>query len=130
MTLANGAHVPLDIARLTLIVDEACAGLDGVDAGADPRRDAAQPVRRRAEDELALASILAARTLIEKDPDYTYVTARLLLDTLRREVLSSSGAPTSASQADMATRYADYFPPFIKTGIEAELLDPSWRAST
>ena len=34
------------------------------------------------------------------------------------------GSPTSASQADMAVRYAEYFPAFIKTGIEAELLDP------
>ena len=32
VTLADGTSVPLDAARLALIVDEACAGLDGVDA--------------------------------------------------------------------------------------------------
>ena len=63
--------------------------------------------------------MLAARALIEKDPAYSYVTARLLLDTIRLEVLGEE-----ASQADMETRYAAYFPQFIERGIEAELLDP------
>src|SRR5439155_1218506 len=54
-----------------------------------------------------------------------YVSARLLLDKLRTEVLSFVlGAPTSASQADMTVRYGEYFPAYIKTGIKAELLDP------
>jgi ribonucleoside-diphosphate reductase alpha chain len=68
---------------------------------------------------------MAARTLVEQEPNYTYVSARLLLDKLRTEVLSCvHGAPTSASQADMATRYSEYFPTYIRTGIKAELLDP------
>src|SRR3954452_12981592 len=29
VTLASGVKIPLDIARLTLIIEEACAGLDG-----------------------------------------------------------------------------------------------------
>jgi hypothetical protein len=71
---------------------------------------------------------MAARTLVEQEPDYAYVSARLLLDKLRTEVLSFVlGAPTSASQADMAVRYGEYFPAYIKTGIKAELLDPIWR---
>ena len=48
-----------------------------------------------------------------------------LLDKLRTEVLSFVlGTPTRASQADMAVRYAEYFPAYVKTGIKAELLDP------
>src|SRR5205814_6613801 len=50
---------------------------------------------------------------------YSYVTARLLLNTIRLEVLGEE-----ASQADMETRYAAYFPQFIARGIAAELLDP------
>jgi ribonucleoside-diphosphate reductase alpha chain len=69
-------------------------------------------------DEVYKASILAARTLIEKDPAYTYATARLLLHTIRREVLGGE-----VTQAEMAQRYADYFPQFIKKGIDNELLD-------
>ncbi len=65
------------------------------------------------------SAILAARALIEKDPAYGYVTARLLLNTIRLEVLGEE-----ASQQEMATRYAEYFPEFVRRGIEAELLDP------
>jgi len=125
VTLPNGSKVPLDSARLALIINEACAGLDGVDAApviAETQRNIYDGI---SQDELALASVMAARTLVEQEPNYAYVSARLLLDKLRTEVLSHvQGAPTSASQADMATRYRDYFPAYIKTGIKAELLDP------
>jgi ribonucleoside-diphosphate reductase alpha chain len=70
-------------------------------------------------DEVHKASILAARTLIEKDPAYTRATARLLLHTIRREILGEE-----VTQAQMAERYAEYFPQFIKQGVQAELLDP------
>jgi light-regulated signal transduction histidine kinase (bacteriophytochrome) len=60
---------------------------------------------------------MAARALIEKDPAYSYVTARLLLHGIRLEVLGEE-----AGQAEMATRYASYFPQAIARGIAAELL--------
>jgi ribonucleoside-diphosphate reductase alpha chain len=124
VTLADGAQVPLDGARLALIVQEACAGLDGVDPApvlTEAHRNLYDGI---SQDELALAGIMAARTLVEQEPNYTYVSARLLLDKLRTEVLSFvHGVPTNASQADMTTQYADYFPAYVKTGIKAELLD-------
>jgi hypothetical protein len=70
-------------------------------------------------DEVRKSAILAARSLIENDPAYGYVTARLLLHTIRAEVLGEE-----TSQGAMATAYAEYFPRYIKLGIEAELLDP------
>ncbi|MBR1143275.1 ribonucleoside-diphosphate reductase subunit alpha [Bradyrhizobium sp. AUGA SZCCT0431] len=125
VTLANGTKVPLDTARLALIVGEACAGVDGVDAApviAETQRNIYDGI---SQGELALASVMAARTLVEQEPNYAYVSARLLLDKLRTEVLSYvQGVPTNASQADMAGRYGEYFPAYIKTGIKAELLDP------
>src|SRR5213078_90420 len=57
--------------------------------------------------------------LIEKDPAYSYVTARLLLNIIRLEVLGEE-----ASQGEMQTRYAAYFPQCVARGIAAELLDP------
>ncbi|KRQ17118.1 ribonucleoside-diphosphate reductase subunit alpha [Bradyrhizobium manausense] len=125
VTLADGSRVGLDTKRLALIIGEACAGLDGVSAApvlAETTRNLYDGI---SQDELALASIMAARTLVEQEPNYAYVSARLLLDKLRGEVLSHvHGIPTSASQADMATRYAEYFPAYVKVGIAAELLDP------
>jgi ribonucleoside-diphosphate reductase alpha chain len=69
-------------------------------------------------DEVYKSSILSARALIETDPAYSLVTARLLLHTIRREVLADE-----VDQAGMTTRYAEYFPRFIKRGVEAGLLD-------
>jgi ribonucleoside-diphosphate reductase alpha chain len=122
---ADGTLVALDDARLTRIVEDACAGLSDVAAGpvlAEARRNLYDGIM---PDELALAPIMAARTLIEKEPNYAYVSARLLLDKLRAEALSFvHGRPEQATQAEMAERYTEYFSTYIATGIKAELLDP------
>jgi ribonucleoside-diphosphate reductase alpha chain len=123
--LDNGTLVALDDQRLTRLVEEACDGLQGVSAApilAETRRNLYDGI---ALDELSLAPILAARTLVEQEPDYAFVSARLLMDRLRREALSFvAGCPEQATQADMAERYALYFPEFLRVGIEAELIDP------
>src|SRR6201999_4640477 len=115
VALADGSRVRLDHKRLELIINEACAGLDGVSAApvlAETTRNLYDGI---SQDELALASIMAARTLVEQEPNYAYVSARLLLDKLRSEVLSFvHGIPTTATQADMATRYGEYFPAYVK----------------
>ncbi|MBN8945454.1 MAG: ribonucleoside-diphosphate reductase subunit alpha [Rhizobiales bacterium] len=125
MINALGERVPLDTARLTRIVAEAAFGLEGVVAEtviAEAHRNLYDGISL---DELALAPILAARTLIETEPNYTFVSARLLLDKLRREALSFvAGRPDQATQAEMATRYGDYFTGYVATGIKHELLDP------
>ena len=62
-------------------------------------------------DELALAPILAARTLIETEPNYAKASARLLLDKLRREALTFvAGRPEQATQAEMASALCRIFP--------------------
>ncbi len=69
-------------------------------------------------EEVRKCVVLAARTLIEKDPAYSFVTARLLLDSIRHEALGEE-----ATQHDMATKYAEYFPRFVKHGIKIGLLN-------
>ncbi|WP_024587805.1 ribonucleoside-diphosphate reductase subunit alpha [Aliihoeflea sp. 2WW] len=122
---ADGSLAPLDEARLTALVNEACAGLDAVSPEpilTETRRNLYDGITL---DELSLAPILAARALVETDPDYSYVSARLLLDRLRREALSFvAGRPDAATQGEMAERYAQYFPGFITAGIDAGLVDP------
>ena len=118
----RGRRVPLDIAALQALVESACAGL-GADVTAAPilaetRRNLYDGVPI---DEVYKAAILAARTLLEREPAYTRATARLLMHTIRREILGPDLAEAGA--ADMAAAYADYFPRFVRTGIEAELLD-------
>jgi ribonucleoside-diphosphate reductase alpha chain len=115
----NGERRPVDLAGLTGLIESACADLgDGV-ASEPILQDTLKNIYDGVPmDEVRKSAILSARALIEKDPAYSYVTARLLLNTIRLEVLGEE-----ASQADMAARYPDYFPQFIKRGIAAELLD-------
>ncbi|MCO5073795.1 MAG: ATP cone domain-containing protein, partial [Rhizobiaceae bacterium] len=121
----DGSLVPLDDARFSRIIEEACANLDAVSPQpilAEARRNLYDGITL---DELSLAPILAARTLVEQEPNYAFVSARLLLDRLRREALSFvSGRSEQATQTEMAERYASYFPDFIRTGINADLIDP------
>jgi ribonucleoside-diphosphate reductase alpha chain len=111
--------VPLDTAKLADLIRSACAGL-GAGVQADPI--IAETARNLYDgvpiDEVYKASILASRTLIEQDPDYTFVTARLLLHTIAREVLGRE-----VTQAELAASYADYFPQFIRKGVANDLLD-------
>jgi ribonucleoside-diphosphate reductase alpha chain len=116
----NGQRRPLDLAALDRLLAAACAGLE---PGATPAAIRECTLRDLYDgvpiEEVRKCSILAARALIEKDPAYSYATARLLLHTVRLEVLGEE-----VSQAEMASRYATYFPEFIARGIKAELLDP------
>jgi ribonucleoside-diphosphate reductase alpha chain len=115
----GGKKVELDLRNLQALIEASCANL-GADIKPDPI--VAETMRNLYDgvpiDEVYKASILAARTLIEKDPDYTYATARLLMHTIRREVLGEEVA-----QEEMVTRYAEYFPQFIAKGVQNELLD-------
>jgi ribonucleoside-diphosphate reductase alpha chain len=115
----NGVTRPLDVPLLSALVTSACEGL-GREVNA---RAVMEGMQRDLYDgvpmeEVRKSLILAARALIEQDPSYTYVTARLLLHTLRMETLG-----VEATQPDMNTLYADYLPVFVKKGIAAELLD-------
>ncbi|WP_406564782.1 ribonucleoside-diphosphate reductase subunit alpha [Hylemonella gracilis] len=116
----NGQRVALDLNRLQRLIESACANLSA-DVKADPI--VAETLRNLYDgvplEEVYKAAILAARTLIEKDPDYTYATARLLFHTIAKEVLGRDVQPSEMKQA-----YADYFPGFIKKGVDAELLNP------
>ncbi|MCE5182202.1 MAG: ribonucleoside-diphosphate reductase subunit alpha [Betaproteobacteria bacterium] len=115
----NGQSRPLDMARLHGLVSSACEGLG---KSVDPQPIIEHALKNLYDgvpiEEVGKSVILSARTLIEKEPAYSFVTARLLLDTIRTEVLGKA-----ATQADMATRYAEYFPDYIQKGVAAERLD-------
>ncbi|MBK9608139.1 MAG: ribonucleoside-diphosphate reductase subunit alpha [Betaproteobacteria bacterium] len=117
--IENGAARPLDLARLTGLVHESCAGL-GQDV--EPAKILQATLKDLYDGvpmgEVRKAVVLAARTLIEKDPAYSLVTGRLLLDAMRHEALGEE-----ATQAEMGTRYAEYFPQCVKHGIKIGLLN-------
>ncbi|PVE05792.1 ribonucleoside-diphosphate reductase subunit alpha [Limnohabitans sp. Rim28] len=115
----RGQRVVLDLGYLKSLMVNACAGL-GKDVSPEPI--VAETMRNLYDgvpmEEVYKASILASRTLIEKDPDYTYVTARLLMHTIAKEILGKE-----VPQSEMAEAYINYFPQFVKKGVENDLLD-------
>eukprot|EP01041_Mallomonas_annulata_P008332 gene8332-17151_t len=115
----NGKLIPLDINLLNSMVAEACQDLG---AEVNPDIVVEQAIRDLYDgipfDEVRKALILSARSLIETEPAYNYVTARLQLDLILTEVLGES-----VRQTEMKSRYVEHFPRYIKMGVEAGLLD-------
>ena len=122
--LPDGRTEALDEQRMLRQITEACRDLDGV----SPEAVMAE-VRRNVYDgiqlhELGLSQTMAARALVEQEPNYAYVSARLLLNNLRLEAIGfvfPALAITSQSQSELP--YADYFPGYIRKAIELGFLD-------
>jgi ribonucleoside-diphosphate reductase alpha chain len=117
--LVDGNAQPLSEAWLRDIIAAACTDLgEAVSVDAVMQDTVKNLYDGVPLEEVFKSAILAARALIEKDPAYAKVSARLLLHTIRKEMLQSE-----VSQAEMERRYPDYFPRFIKKGIEIGLLN-------
>jgi ribonucleoside-diphosphate reductase alpha chain len=117
--LEEGQLRPLDIEQVRGLIAAACIGLEKhVDAEAILAETVKNLYDGVPMEELHKSVILAARAHMEKDPAYSRVTARLLMHTIRKEVFGQEVA-----QGDAGQHYIDYFPKFIKKGIEADLLD-------
>jgi ribonucleoside-diphosphate reductase alpha chain len=114
----NGVKKPLDLERLTNLVKSSCEGLTDVDPDRVLKATLKDLYEGVAVEEVRKGLVLSARALIEKDPAYSYLTARLLLDSLRFEALAEE-----ATQADMAAKYPEYFPRFVKHGVKIGLLN-------
>jgi ribonucleoside-diphosphate reductase alpha chain len=115
----NGALRPLDVSALEELIHGACVGLgEAVDAGQLLKYTLKDLYDGVPIEEVRKCTIMSARSLLEQDPAYSFVAARLLLNNICCEVLDRT-----VTQAEMSTAYAEYFPLFIRKGIEAELLD-------
>lgn len=119
--LDNGVRRPLDMQQVRDLINAACVGLEKhVDADAILAETVKNLYDGVPVEELHKSAILAARALMEKDPAYSQVTARILLHTIRKEVFGQE-----VPQAKAAAHYIEYFPKYIAKGIESELLDPA-----
>ncbi|MBF0256196.1 MAG: ribonucleoside-diphosphate reductase subunit alpha [Gammaproteobacteria bacterium] len=123
VTLADGSKRPLDINRLRTLVDESCRGLDEVDAEAIRQHCLRNLYDGVSEIDVAQSLVMSARTLIDQEPNYSQVAARLLLDQLRREALGFLRLDIVSNQAEMGLRYGDYFKAYLHKAIDLELLD-------
>nr|WP_163501853.1 ribonucleoside-diphosphate reductase subunit alpha [Halomonas socia] len=123
VTALDGSRRPLDLGRVETLVFDACEGLTNV----DPNKIVEDSLKNLYDgvtvDGVSQALMMTARTLVEKDPNYTYVTARLLQDNLRREALSFLGVAEEATYQEMAELYKPAFKAYIERGIGFEQLD-------
>jgi ribonucleoside-diphosphate reductase alpha chain len=117
ITRGDGTRGPLDEGHWRARIVRACDGLADVSVDrvfAEARRNIYDGIP---EHELQVATIMAARALIDVDPNYTYVAARLLLD-----VLAGEATGFVLDQAAVDVDYARYFPAFVAKGVDLELL--------
>ncbi len=124
----DGRKGPLDVARIRTLVREACTSLDAVDADRIIDEALSNMYDGISQKDVSTSLLITARTLVEEEPNYTYVSARLLLDELRTEALQflnvASGEHFRATQSEMVELYPAALTAFIGRGIELELLDP------
>ncbi len=123
VTNKNGDSQPLDLKRLNEVVAEAC--LEIQDVSTEPVISELQKniYDGVSVDDLATALIMSSRVLIEEEPNYTYVSARLLMDSLRREALSFVlEKDVEATSKQMTEFYKDYFKLYIKKACSLNLL--------
>lgn len=114
VTSLDGTVKPLNIDAMRMQVERACAGLANVSPDIiieDTKRNLFDKVPER---EINKALVMSARVLIEKEPNFTYVAARLLLNDLRTEAYNFLGIDNGAQ----------YFETYLNEGIKLELLDP------
>ncbi|KTD41106.1 ribonucleoside-diphosphate reductase subunit alpha [Legionella parisiensis] len=123
ITMPDGELKPLDTDRMNTIVNEACRNLEHVQA--EPViKDAMRNLYNQAKfGDVHKALIMAARTLVEKEPNYTYVSARLLLDSLRMEALNKLEIQADATFDEMSQLYPAYFKVYVAHGIKQGILD-------
>ena len=112
------------LARINKVAIEACKGLEGTDPDQIVTEAQRNLYEGAPEEEIKQAMILASRALVEKEPNYTFATARILLDSLRYEALDFLDLNKNALQEDMKEIYPRALTSFIEKGIELKLLNP------
>ena len=117
ITDANGQLQPLDLSALTATIETASAGLEGIDVQAIVDETVKNLYNGVKESDIATTMMMATRTRIEQEPNYTYVTARLLCNELVGTGLEFLGLATDTLESDALE-------PFLKKGIELDLLSP------
>ncbi len=118
----DGTKEPLDVGRLKTVIAEACDGLTDVDGETVLRETLKNLYDGVTQHDVNTALIMSARTLVEKEPNYTYVTARLLLDDIRAKALTRLEVAEKATQLEMESLYPSALKAFLELAVESELV--------
>ena len=127
VTKKDGTKVPLDINRLASVVNHACEDLEDVSADSILTESIKNLYDGVSISDMKSALVMSARTKVEIEPNYSFVTARILLDELRSEALTFLGVAEESSHPEMKENYPKAFKAYIDKGIELEMLDPNLK---
>lgn len=117
VTDANGQLQPLDLSALQATVAKAAEGLEGIDVQAIVDETVKNLYNGVKETDIATTMMMATRTRIEQEPNYTYVTARLLCHELVGTGLAFLGLSTDTPENEALEA-------FLKKGVELDLISP------
>ena len=109
------------------MIEHACEGLEDVEATTVVEEALKNLYDGVSISDMRASLIMSARTKVELEPNYSYVTARILLDELRSEALSFLGVAEQSTQQEMFDYYPKALQAFIEKGIELEMLNPELK---
>ncbi|MDC6460145.1 ribonucleoside-diphosphate reductase subunit alpha [Gammaproteobacteria bacterium] len=124
ITKTDGTLVPLDVDKVAALINDACDGLEEVSMNV-----VLEEALKNLYDGVSLADmrtslVMSARTKVEQEPNYSFVTARILMDQLRSEALGFLGVAEESTYNQMEEFYPKAFLAYIDKGIELDILDP------
>ncbi len=120
----DGQAVTLQRSTLVRCVEQACEGLETVSVEQIVEQSWRNLYEGMPRDEVITVLVMTARQLLDQEPDYSQVAARLLLTRLAQEAFAFVGlAGPGELLDDWQGRYGEYFSAYVRRGIELELLD-------
>ncbi len=117
---ANGVARSISYDQVRLDVENACKDLSNVDSASiyeEMKRNIYNGIR---DDEFSICKVMAARTLIETEPNYSFVASRFLLEKLNKE----AKVFVFENSDDHKAGYSEYFPAYINRACALGYLNP------
>jgi len=127
ITKSDGTKVPLDVEKLAGLISDACTGLDEVSVNEVLDEALKNLYDGVSVSDMRTSLVMSARTKVEKEPNYSFVTARILMDQIRNEALNFLGVAEESTYQEMENHYPNAFKAYIDKGIELDILDPELK---
>ena len=127
ITKTDGSIVPLDVEKVASLINDACDGLEEVSV-----KEVLDEALKNLYDGVSISDmrtslVMSARTKVEKEPNYSFVTARILMDQIRNEALGFLGVSEESTYHEMEKHYPAAFKAYIDKGIELDILNPELK---
>ena len=127
VTKTDGSIVPLDVEKVAGLINDACDGLEEVSV-----KEVLDEALKNLYDGVSISDmrtslVMSARTKVEKEPNYSFVTARILMDQIRNEALGFLGVSEESTYHEMEKHYPAAFKAYIDKGIELDILNPELK---